>query len=47
MDRYDIEFQQDEEQSAQVAMAMVSVVAAMALVVLATVLVFWSGGGIV
>ena len=43
---YDIEIQRDDEQSALIAKVMVSVVAAMALIVMATVVVFSSGGSV-
>jgi hypothetical protein len=46
MNRYETEIRNDDELSDLVAKTMVSVVAAMALVVMATVLAFWSGGGI-
>lgn len=46
MDRNEIEMQHDDEISGAVARAMVSVVAVMALIIMATVLVFSSGGGL-
>jgi hypothetical protein len=47
MELHENEIRVDDEQSALVAKAMVSVVAAMALIVMATVLAFHSGGTIV
>jgi hypothetical protein len=44
--RYENDVQRDNEQSAAIVKAMVSVVAAMALFVVMTVLVFQSGGSI-
>lgn len=46
MEQHETEFHRDDEQSALIAKTMVSVVAAMALVVVMTVLVFQSGGSI-
>lgn len=46
MSRNETEVQRDDEQSAAIAKAMVSVVAAMALVMVVTVLAFQSGGSI-
>ena len=43
MERYETEMRRDDEQSSLVAKAMVSVVATMALLVIATVLVFSAG----
>jgi hypothetical protein len=47
MERPETEIQRDDEQSSLVAKVMVSAVAAMALLVVATVLVFSSGGTII
>lgn len=46
MDRYETEFHRDDEQSALIARTMVSVVSAMALIMVMTVLIFQSGGSI-
>jgi hypothetical protein len=46
MNRNATEIRNDDELSDLAVKAMVSVVATMALAVLATVLTFWSGGGI-
>ncbi len=46
MERHDFDVQRDDEQSAVIAKTMVSVVAAMALLVVLTVAAFATGGSI-
>ncbi len=47
MELYETQIRRDDEQSSLVAKTMVSVVAVMALMVMATILVFSAGGTIV
>jgi hypothetical protein len=46
MEQHETDFHRDAQQSALIAKTMVSVVAAMALIVVMTVLVFQSGGSV-